>query len=324
MSNHIRCPNCKQKLLTKFTSLEWGISRCECSEYPYAGGILYLKRDRNRLKAVAHISRGKIQEALKVIIPERLLLWIPIKLILLPNPLNNLFKRLVNKNVAQILGFKMTIKLMSFLTYPKAWVRYILNRDSDISFKVAKSFVTGFVGKRDLVLDLGCGSGNLIPYYLNRVIPENGYFVDKSFLNLLIAKNFFVRSRTNLICTDVEKGLPFDSEIFDIFTATDSFHNITNKDILVREMGRLLKRNGLLLIAHTINSPKVIYENIKGMQASVLYNKLRKLNFSNILVCRDSQMLSKIKSYRYSNLAVNRISKDIKEYDPYTILAAKK
>jgi SAM-dependent methyltransferase len=204
----------------------------------------------------------------------RLLIYIPVRFILLTK--------------IQI-SLNRFLSLLQFFGYDKPWSQYLTNRNLDTSFKLA-TFSIRYFRKSDKILDLGCGIGQLLPYISSKCRSKNIYGMDKSFLNLLIARRFFADNASTLICGDVEKGLPFKGNFLSAILAVDSFHYIKQKYFFLKEITHTLSKNGLLFIIHTINGLGTVYGNINAVSPKLVFGMLKKLKFKKIYVFPDSDI----------------------------------
>jgi ubiquinone/menaquinone biosynthesis C-methylase UbiE len=98
------------------------------------------------------------------------------------------------------------------------------------------------------VLDVGCGTGE---FALNlKRCKQNinifGIDISKEMINIAKAKTMFNRG-IDFRVGDVEK-IPYDDNYFDCITCAHSFHHYPNKRKAVREMFRVLKNNGKVMI----------------------------------------------------------------------------
>lgn len=91
------------------------------------------------------------------------------------------------------------------------------------------------------VLDLGCGyNAHLLKQLSNRI--KKGIGIDREVTKNQIAPNI------TLIQTNVESKLEFNNNSFDLVTMLALIEHITNRNKLLSECYRVLKKGGLLLL----------------------------------------------------------------------------
>lgn len=94
------------------------------------------------------------------------------------------------------------------------------------------------------ILDVGCGNANLFGLLPNGKYELHG--IDFSENMILEAKNN-CRVEASFSVGDAEK-LPFEDDTFDIIVCNASFHHYVHPNEVLREMHRVLKDGGKLLI----------------------------------------------------------------------------
>jgi ubiquinone/menaquinone biosynthesis C-methylase UbiE len=107
------------------------------------------------------------------------------------------------------------------------------------------------------VLDVGCGTGILLPH-LSEKVKEKGSVIalDFSWNMIFEAKNKSDRSEEekphlHFINASVE-ALPLKDQTIDYITCLDTFAHVTDQEKALYVMGRALKRGGKLFLAHTL------------------------------------------------------------------------
>ncbi len=103
------------------------------------------------------------------------------------------------------------------------------------------------------VLDVGSGSGVLIPY-LRKALEGKGLICsfDLSFNMTLEAKKKLFDKEGLVVCADVH-SIPFRNEVFDRVICFAAFPHFDFPEIAILEMARVLKRGGKLIIAHLLS-----------------------------------------------------------------------
>lgn len=109
-----------------------------------------------------------------------------------------------------------------------------------------------FIARCSRLLDVGCNAGIIKRFLGNKVIQIYG--IDNSLKDLKKArKNGFVTKYVNL---DKDK-IPFDTNFFDAVACLDVIEHVRDPQQLVKEMSRVLKKNGRLIIT----TPNIRFSN---------------------------------------------------------------
>lgn len=100
------------------------------------------------------------------------------------------------------------------------------------------------------VLDAGCGTGVLVPYILDR-IKENGLLYELDFAENMIENNRLFHPEKNIrfILSDVENA-PLSDRTCDIAVCFSCFPHFMDKLKALQTIERILKPQGVLVIAH--------------------------------------------------------------------------
>lgn len=102
------------------------------------------------------------------------------------------------------------------------------------------------LNKKDLILDVGCANGNMLNFLYSKNIKKL-YGIDISDSMIARAEKRLGK-RAVLKVASVEK-IPFQSNSFDYVLSTEAFHHFPNSQKAVKEMTRILKKGGKLVIA---------------------------------------------------------------------------
>ena len=127
--------------------------------------------------------------------------------------------------------------------------------------------------RESLTMDIGCGVGSNLS--LLKAIGLKAMGCDRSFENLLLAKNKFFLPFIN---GDLE-NLPIRSSSVELVVATDVLEHLQDDIAGVRELCRILRRNGHLIV--TVPA----FQSLWGTQDIVTGHKKRysKRGISNVL-----------------------------------------
>ena len=117
------------------------------------------------------------------------------------------------------------------------------------------------------VLDVGCGTGVLFPYYIERNV-ESITAVDLSPEMVKIAKGKFAQA--DVICGDAE-NITFDKQ-FDVIMIYNAFPHFPNADLLIENLSKALKSGGKISIAHGMSKKELdeIHMKSAGYVSNIL------------------------------------------------------
>lgn len=110
-------------------------------------------------------------------------------------------------------------------------------------FKALKTFIENTNGN---ILDLGCHGGMLTN--IISAFAKNGkvYALDISENSIAYAQSRHPHIKFKV--HDLDKGIPFEKESFDIVTCLDILEHVVNPQSLVKEIGRVLKPAGSVVV----------------------------------------------------------------------------
>ena len=111
------------------------------------------------------------------------------------------------------------------------------------------------IDKDYIVLDLGCGGGRNIEYFLTKASKVYGLDHSKTSVKMAseINKKAIKNGRCKILVGDV-KNLPFEDESIDIVTAFETIYFWNDIEECFREIYRVLKKEGQFLICNEISS----------------------------------------------------------------------
>lgn len=117
------------------------------------------------------------------------------------------------------------------------------------------------------VLDIGCGTGVLFPYYLERNV-NSITAVDLSPEMVKIAKTKF--PQTEVICGDAE-NITFDRQ-FDVVMIYNAFPHFPEPEKIIENLSKALKSGGKICIAHGMSKKDLDEIHLKsaGKVSSIL------------------------------------------------------
>lgn len=103
-------------------------------------------------------------------------------------------------------------------------------------------FMISLINQNGLILDSGCGTGNIIELLPKRNVI--GIDISKGMLIKAIKRMDFV------VNADCQK-LPFKDDVFNTILCKGLLHHLSNPEKAISEMYRVLKKNGEIVIAET-------------------------------------------------------------------------
>jgi ubiquinone/menaquinone biosynthesis C-methylase UbiE len=104
------------------------------------------------------------------------------------------------------------------------------------------------IKKEDIILDLGCGSGNILIDLSKKVKIAYGADISSNALNF-ISKRIEKENIKNIKLVKIEsQELPFENSFFDKIIATELIEHLEDPSYLIKECFRILKLNGLLIL----------------------------------------------------------------------------
>lgn len=130
-----------------------------------------------------------------------------------------------------------------------AWAKTYDNFFNHLFFSNSNRKISGFLplDKKTLILDVGSGTGNLIELLIKR----KDYKItglDLSPEMVKISKNKFTKNKNVTIIEGSALKMPFKNNKFDLVTCLHSFHHHPNSLKSLREMYRVLKPGGTIII----------------------------------------------------------------------------
>ncbi len=93
------------------------------------------------------------------------------------------------------------------------------------------------------ILDFGCGNGNILTELSNKINFDNLYGIDK--INYLSDNNLEFLSFTD------KDTIPADNDFFDVSTCLMVLHHTNNPEQYIKEIYRVLKPSGRLIVRET-------------------------------------------------------------------------
>jgi ubiquinone/menaquinone biosynthesis C-methylase UbiE len=137
------------------------------------------------------------------------------------------------------------------------------------------------------VLDYGCGPGSYVPA-VAELIGKSGkiYALGINPLAIKMVKKIAVKKQlpnVETILSDCNTGLPDDS--IDVVLLYDTFHDLVDQNMVLEELHRLLKPNGILFFnGHHMEENEIISK----MTNDGLFSLLKKGERTNSFVAKET------------------------------------
>ena len=130
-----------------------------------------------------------------------------------------------------------------------------MNRGHEKLARWGRSYIK--IRKEDTVLDLGCGGGRNIEYFLTQADKVYGMDHSEASVNMARERNkeAIERGRCQILMGDV-KSLPFNDESMDIVTAFETIYFWNDIEACFKEIYRVLNKGGQFLICNEVSSMK--------------------------------------------------------------------
>jgi ubiquinone/menaquinone biosynthesis C-methylase UbiE len=141
--------------------------------------------------------------------------------------------------------------------------------------KFKRLFALVPIQEGDHVLDVGCGSGILVPHLLEKV-SARGVVYELDYAEKMIRVNYRLHQdrRVKFIIADAA-DMPLEKETCDVVICFACFPHIPDKKAALEAMTAVLKRNGYLAVAH-LESSQAINDHHRKSGTPVMHDKLPK------------------------------------------------
>lgn len=136
-------------------------------------------------------------------------------------------------------------------TYNQSFLHHFMFRPT---YRVLLEELVAWRGEdatRFRVLDIGCGTGNLAGLFAGSSLPARIIGLDYAPAMVRVARENAEKTGVDDDCTFLpgdSEHLPFADASFDLITCSHSFHHYPHKQETVREMRRVLRPGGRLII----------------------------------------------------------------------------
>jgi ubiquinone/menaquinone biosynthesis C-methylase UbiE/uncharacterized protein YbaR (Trm112 family) len=295
------CPNCGGALTASIRSpsqggeIEYGILTCGCNEYPIIGGIPIFKAEgrvdvmQQTSDSVLHygpsikelislVRAGQYEKALLLllVIPKRIVNELLAAVDYVPQKARagvqalgrRLWSNQQRKNRDLLVNMEKgttAIELIGFF-YGHSLRSELCNH---FSYKFSQprhlaglSLASLLPVSEKPILDLACGFGHFMHYWIMSHPGQRVVGVDRNFFQLYVARHW-VAPDADFICSEADLKLPFSSHSFGGVFCADAFHCFLRRWQCAEEMKRLIEPAGWIILARFGNSeaePREGYE----------------------------------------------------------------
>lgn len=277
--DELHCPYCGSSLHVALQlppgslEIEYGILECDCHRYPIVDGILVMRRLESTILDFLDNADtdGAFRAALYELTPEDTRTRRRHVVDFLQRIRSPFAGALAGHDAAR-LSHKSHSRAMSTFRRalhdlrPGTYGDYLFHRYANPSFLSSIGLLPSLGAlERRRVLDLGCGTAHAT-FVSRQVFPDlSAVAADHDFINLYLARRFIVPDAAH-VCIDLEAPLPFSDDAFDAVFCLDAFHYVRSKRALVRELDRVVERQGIWLFAHLHNA--LVFNLSPGMPLS--------------------------------------------------------
>jgi len=261
----LHCPYCDTNLeLAKEIDIigediNQAIVSCNCRNYPLVEGILVLRNqipDSNSL-AASLLQAGDFSQALYYLLRPKGTVdrfiqaarrrKLPFSIVAQKSRLKQINHYLYKTIQASL--FSRALLQLNLGGYGD----YFLYRFSNTSFVAGIPLILIMEDLTGPILEIGCGMGHQ-GFVMSQLYPQSKQvFVDFSFINLLLAKRFFI-PEAEYICLDANDPLPFPDRKFSAIFSSDALHYLESKKLVMQEIARISDSGAVILLSHLHNS----------------------------------------------------------------------
>jgi len=260
----LHCPYCDaalevaKKIDIAGENINQAIVRCNCRAYPIIEGILVLKNQiqDSGFLAASLLEAGEPKEALYYLLKPETAIGRLVKVARRRKlPFSIMAERRGLEQINHYLRKTAQADLFSRVLIRLklgGYGDYFLYRFSSTSFVAGIPLILMMEPFTGPILEIGCGMGHQ-GFVISRLYPNREQVVvDFSFINLLLAKRFFM-PEAEYICLDANSPLPFPDKKFSTVFSSDALHYIASKKLVMQEIARSSTPEALVLLSHLHN-----------------------------------------------------------------------
>jgi len=157
-----------------------------------------------------------------------------------------------------------------FESFAHLMIETAKGRFGPVWWGVWQQFVTPALPERGCVVDLGCGPGGLFAPLRERHPSVDIVGVEIQPAMLRAARAGALASGATIVEADLAQPLPLPDSSADAVVAAMVLHEMPNPLPLLREVARLLRPGGVLLVYDWVKQPLRAYSQAKTLDADLL------------------------------------------------------
>ncbi len=299
--SQLLCPNCGGVFTASVRSpsqgseIEYGILTCGCNEYPIIGGIPIFKVEGrvdvmqqttdsilqygpNVKELISLVRAGQYEKALLLllVIPKRSVNKLLAFVDYVPQRARagvkalgrRLWSNQQQKNRELLVNMEKGTTahdLISFFyqhSLRSELYNHFYYKFSQPRHLAGLSLASLLPVSEKPILDLACGFGHFMHYWIKTHPEQRVVGVDRNFFQLYVARNW-VAQGGDFICSEADLKLPFSSHGFCGVFCADAFHYFLRRWQCAEEMKRVTEPEGLIILARFGNNqaePREGYE----------------------------------------------------------------
>ena len=255
----LRCPDCGQE--PRFHPVGDGaaIARCACAEYPLAEGVLVTAPGDVRARLLEAVRRGDARAARAVLLGSHrrktgLIEALGMRLTFERYVRHRALSEIVNQFKLRPLLEKLPPRrVFSRLAAAAQWNIYIRHRFVQPPMMSIVALLGLVQNRAGMILDAPCGMGHL-SFLLGKLVPQQRIAcMDLSPPFVYAVRRFFAPDVGAALVHNMNNPLPLAAASFGAIFCSDSFHYVENRRGLAREFMRVLRDDGVVVIAHAHN-----------------------------------------------------------------------
>ncbi len=231
------------------------LASCKCSIYPVICGILIYSSTCQTLALCQHIRNGNYLRALISQLELNKLSKICFSFIIAPYLwLIARLNKSPNERTRNIVHICI-LSLLQLTSGDSSLWRYFLKRETLSSYKLSLLTLPFITKKTSVYVDIGCSNGLLLREVSVKRSNLSIVGIDQTFIFLLLARIFIVKSDTILIRCSVE-DIPIASEKGDIISINDAWQYIPKTKRTIQMLRNISSKSATIVLFHVYNPEK--------------------------------------------------------------------